>query len=274
MPCIKRSAWFLAVLFILGAVSLYFSAFLVRAQEEIDQEKLDRGARLYQENCAVCHGPDGEGRVGATLARNWPSIRPDLTVQNTIENGIPGTAMPPWSQANGGPLSEDQIDDLVYFILSWQTGGAPAVEAGPSPTRRPTLEPIPEVSGDPNNGAVLYDANCVVCHGVNGEGRIGATLERNWPSIRPDLSVRNVIMNGVAGSPMPAWSQANGGPLTDQEIDDLTAFILTLEAANGAPQSGEQQTALPVQPGVSWAIWVGALILVILVGVLFSSRNR
>ncbi|NOZ26908.1 MAG: c-type cytochrome [Chloroflexi bacterium] len=42
------------------------------------QAELELGARLYAENCAVCHGPNGEGRVGATLAKNWPSIRADL----------------------------------------------------------------------------------------------------------------------------------------------------------------------------------------------------
>jgi hypothetical protein len=32
---------------------------------------------------------------------------------------------------------------------------------------------------------------------------------------------------------MPAWSQARGGPLTAGEINDLTAFVLTL-AESGA----------------------------------------
>lgn len=104
------------------------------AQEPVDQEKLNRGARLYQDNCAVCHGENGEGRVGASLTQAWPSIRPDLTVQNAIENGIPGSAMPAWSQANGGPLTEPEIDHITAYVVSLQPG---AGSASPEPTPAP-----------------------------------------------------------------------------------------------------------------------------------------
>lgn len=243
------------------------------AQEGLDQEKLNRGARLYQDNCAVCHGDNGQGRVGATLDKNWPSIRPDLTVKNVITNGVPGTPMVAWSQANGGPLTEADIDDVTYYILSWQAGGPPDVDLGPTPTRGPTLAPVPEVSGDPNLGAVLFAENCAVCHGSDGQGRIGATLDQNFPSIRPDLTVRAVIVNGVPGSPMPAWSQANGGPLSEGQIDDLTAFVLTL-SDSGAPATEPTQVVVPPQFDPIWLVWVVALVLVIIVGAIVSNRNR
>lgn len=220
-------------------------------------ERLQQGAQLYAENCAVCHGAEGQGRVGATLAKDWPSIRPDLTVRTIIANGVQGSPMPAWSQANGGPLSEAEIDALVEFILSWQTGGAPRYTPAATATLRPPFTPPPNVEGDPNRGAILFDQNCVVCHGANGEGRIGATLAKAWPSIRPDLSVKAVISNGVKGSPMPAWSQANGGPLTEQEINDLTAFILALGEAQLVeqvpPPMGEVPRAAADSPLRGWA---------------------
>jgi mono/diheme cytochrome c family protein len=264
---------FAALVVVLAGLFSAVHATTVRAQQGLDQEKLNRGARLYQANCAVCHGENGQGRIGATLNKNWPSIRPDLTVKNVIENGIPGTPMIAWSQANGGPLTTDEIDDLTYFILSWEAGGPPEVDLGPTPTRRPTLAPLPEVPGDPNVGAVLFAENCAVCHGSDGEGRIGATLAQNFPSIRPDLSVRATIMNGVPGSPMPAWSQTNGGPLTEAQIDDLTAFVLTL-GKTGSPSTELTQTVLPPQSDSIWLMWVIALVLVIIVGAIVSNRNR
>jgi mono/diheme cytochrome c family protein len=264
---------FLALLGLLAGLFGAVKATPVRAQEGLDQEKLNRGARIYQENCAVCHGENGQGRVGATLDKNWPSIRPDLTVKNVIENGISGTPMVAWSQANGGPLTEANIDDVTYYILSWQAGGPPEVDLGPTPTRGPTLAPVPEVAGDPNLGAVLYAENCAVCHGDKGQGRVGATLDQNFPSIRPDLSVRAVIINGVEGSPMPAWGQANGGPLSEAQIDDLTAFVLTL-SGTAEPATEPTQTVLPPQFDAIWLVWVAALVLVIIVGAIVSNRNR
>ena len=73
---------------------------LASAQDCSDLEVLELGASLYFENCVVCHGEDGQGRVGATLAKDWPSIRPDLRVRDTIESGGPGMLMPAWSQEN------------------------------------------------------------------------------------------------------------------------------------------------------------------------------
>jgi mono/diheme cytochrome c family protein len=168
------SGWKIFALLLL-AVVLFFLPGRVKAQDEIDQEKLQQGAELYSQNCAVCHGPNGEGRVGVTLSKDWPSIRPDLTIKNTIMNGVPGSPMPAWSQENGGPLADEQIDAIVYYIMSWQSSGLELVEPFPTPTPRLPMTPIPGLEGDPNQGGILYDQNCAVCHGSQGgDSRCGA----------------------------------------------------------------------------------------------------
>jgi mono/diheme cytochrome c family protein len=243
------------------------------AQEGVDEEKLDLGSRLYAENCAVCHGIDGQGRVGATLNQDWPAIRPDLLVQQTIANGIPGTPMIAWSTENGGPLSSDAIDALVYYILSWETGGPTRIYPTSTPLSIPLITAPAGISGDPVDGAILYLQNCAVCHGENGEGRIGATLAKDWPAIRPDLRVKSVIVSGVEGSPMPAWSQANGGPLTDPEINDLTAYILSwsgIPPVQGLPTAtvAAQDQSLP------WWVWVLVIVIfiVLIAAIVIGSR--
>jgi mono/diheme cytochrome c family protein len=243
------------------------------AQDCDDPEFLELGANVYFENCAVCHGEDGQGRVGASLAKDWPSIRPDLRVKDTIINGGPGNLMPAWSQDNGGPLDDEEIDALVCYILSWQTGGPRVIYPTPTPAFRLSLTPPPGVTGDPNNGALLYTSNCAVCHGLEGEGRIGAALDKVWSSIRPDLRVRSVIETGVEDSAMPAWSQAHGGPLTGQEIDDITAFILTWSGT-----AGSSETVAPSQgPLTGWPVWliiIGVFVLIIVAVVYFSRQGQ
>jgi mono/diheme cytochrome c family protein len=242
-----------------------------------DPAQLEEGARIYAENCAVCHGADGQGRVGATLAKDWPSIRPDLCIKTTIENGITGTPMVAWSQANGGPLTGEQIDALVAYILTWETGGPR--EILPSPTFVParTYSPIPDVEGDPNRGAALYVQNCAVCHGESGQGRVGATLAKNFPSIRPDLTVKSAISNGIAGSPMPAWSQANGGPLSEVEINDLTAFVLVLPGNSQVTQVvPATQTPAELNPWLTgWGgLALAVFVFLLLVGIILWSQSR
>ena len=204
--------------------------------------------------------------MGATLAKNWPSIRPDLEIKSTIERGVAGSPMPAWSQANGGPLSAAEIDALVVYILSWETGAPFQIPPTPTTYPRPVLTPPPNVVGDPNQGARLFDQNCAVCHGANGEGRIGARLAKAWPALQPGLSVKTTIENGIPGSLMPAWSQANGGPLSESEINDLVAFLLTLPAAG---QLLIEATPAP-PPSPFFSGWGGVLFAVILFAVLVT----
>jgi len=274
---IRRNVWssMLLVLFLAISGLIWFSLpELTFAQSGSDPQVLAAGAELYIENCAPCHGVNGEGRVGVTLAKDWPSIRPDLLVREVITSGVPGSPMPAWSEVNGGPLSEIEIDLLVAYILSWQTGGYVPLTPEPTITSRPPITPLPGITGDPNRGAQLYIANCDLCHGTNGEGRIGATLAKSWPSIRPDLRVKTVIENGVSGSLMSAWAAENGGPLSDEDVDDLVSFILTLP---GTPASRATPTIQPDQQ-TRTDDWVGIaatlVIFVVIIAVIILIQRK
>ncbi len=101
-----------------------------------------------------------------------------------------------------------------------------------------------------------------MCHGPKGEGRIGATLAKAWPSIRPDISIKATISDGVQGSPMPAWSQAKGGPLNESDIDDLVAFVLALPHTASSEQAGLTPAAqAPETP--SWTQGIAGLALLL-----------
>jgi mono/diheme cytochrome c family protein len=247
-------------------------AFPAAAQEGSDEEVLEQGAQIYAENCAVCHGEDGQGRVGATLAKNWPSIRPDLRIRDVIERGIPGTFMQAWGLEFGGPLTEQEIDAVTFYILSWQDGGPIFIFPTSTPGISPALTPPPGITGDPNRGALLYASNCAVCHGSEGEGRVGAELAKDWPSIRPDLRVKSVIEVGIEDTVMPAWSQEHGGPLSDQDINDITAYVLTWEGAESI--EGNQVPAVgPLTGWPVWVIFIGVFVLIV-IAIYYYSRQK
>ena len=235
------------------------------------------GAQLFASDCAVCHGDRAQGRIGATLAKDFPAIRVDALLNETISNGVPGSVMPVWSAAKGGPLKDADIQDLVAFIQSLGHQ-APTVIPGPTATNLP-LPPtaVKYPPGDATRGAAVFAQNCALCHGDKGQGRIGATLQKDWPSLNVTALLDSTIARGVANSKMPAWSKSNGGPLTDQEIADAAAFIQTLK-----PGTQPTSAAVPVPEGGPFSgalalVCIGLLILlggIVLAVVLAGSRTK
>jgi mono/diheme cytochrome c family protein len=91
-----------------------------------------RGAVLYREHCADCHGEDGHGRPAA-----WPALagnrtvglaRPDNLIAVVLEGGFaPATAgnprpwgMPPF----GHRLDDTELADLLSHVRATWGGGA------------------------------------------------------------------------------------------------------------------------------------------------------
>jgi plastocyanin/mono/diheme cytochrome c family protein len=102
-------------------------------------ENSERGGFLFARNCSSCHGLTGKGaeeRGGGALPGailNTPDNRPtspgDLAAKQarfryTIACGRVGTLMPAWSQDQGGPLNDFQINQLLALI----TGTMPPPE--------------------------------------------------------------------------------------------------------------------------------------------------
>ena len=252
----------------------------VKAQAGDIDGTLEQGAQLYSENCAVCHGNDGQGRIGARLAKDWPSIQPGLRIESVIAEGIPGSPMPAWSQSNGGPLSDAEINAIVEFILSWQNGGYPEILTTITPALQVTPVMPPDVSGDPTLGASIYQENCVMCHGENGEGRIGASLAKDWPSIRPDLRIKNTIERGIENSNMPAWSTEYGGPLGENDINNVIAYILTWSTQPNLPPATSTPTVTVASEGLSitnqqiFVILFVVIVIIVITSVIYYLYRR
>jgi cytochrome c oxidase cbb3-type subunit III len=76
----------------------------------------------------------------------------------------------------------------------------------------------------------LYAQNCAGCHGAEGRG--GASIALANPvylAIVDEAAMRKVIADGVHGTSMPAFAQAAGGMLTEQQIDVIANGILSLK---------------------------------------------
>ncbi len=81
-------------------------------------------------------------------------------------------------------------------------------------------------------GDKLFAANCAPCHGSQGEGDIGPALnDKTFLAATADNTIFSVISSGVPDTQMPAWNQVHGGPLTDESVSQIVAFIRAWEPA-------------------------------------------
>jgi mono/diheme cytochrome c family protein len=84
---------------------------------------LNDGARLYREQCATCHGPEGHGAEGPALHnQQLLANATDTYLVETVRRGRRGTSM----QGFGRPspvhraLADQEIESIVSFIRNWE----------------------------------------------------------------------------------------------------------------------------------------------------------
>ena len=113
------------------------------------------GEQLYLENCAECHGPEGDAVADVDLGHGrFRRATTDPELVGIVLRGIPNTAMPPSN------FSEAQASAIVGFLRA--KARRAAASAGSAP-----------------NGRAIFmgKGNCSSCHRVDGVGsRLGPDL--------------------------------------------------------------------------------------------------
>lgn len=246
-----------AVLFTIAPALLWLVT--AGAQSLADGSK---GERLYLTQCAMCHGQNGEGGRGPTLARPKLLHAPDDdALRSVIRGGIAGTGMP------GARLTEAELRELAAHVR-----------------KLGRVQPI-VLAGDPKRGEELYRTKgaCAACHMLAGNGGafgpdltgIGASRSpqhlreslvdpaadfprgfawvravtragRSVTGVRVNEDTFSIQLRDVAGtlhsfwkaelrelrkeltkSPMPSYREK----LTPAELDDLVAYLASLQEA-------------------------------------------
>lgn len=222
-------------------------------EKRFEEESLERGELYYAmstdqqtgesnpagKECARCHGVGAEGGTneflnpdtGVRSVVQVPELKTVFArykepppgfkdarefVRETIERGRPGTDMPTWGAEYGGPLTEQELDDIVNWLES--------------------INEDPEVDADAT-GDQIFNQFCSTCHGIGGAGGSGPAMKGGSESAQfPNIEDHKTFVkegskpgqpygtSGQGTGGMPGWS----GTLSDEQIQLVVDYERSL----------------------------------------------
>lgn len=198
---------------------------------------------LYGENCAGCHGVDGQNGPATDLANpEYQALVDDKTLHDVIAYGEPGSLMPAFGREAGGMLTDAQVGVLTRGMRDqWSKGDM--LSAQNAPPYKATH------SGDPARGQAVYVAACARCHGASAQspGPNGSVLDGSFLALVTPQALRTTIIAGRPDLGQPDWrNDLSGHPLTDENVTDLVTWMVAQKPASpGQPYPNTRPAVEP-----------------------------
>jgi ubiquinol-cytochrome c reductase cytochrome c subunit len=244
----RRSKWAAAALIGVGLLltgGIYAGASAAMASTESDDTAstltVEDGKKLFQANCATCHGLDMEGTP------DGPSLYGvgELSVEFQMATGrMPLQAQGPQAPQKTPQFTQEQIEAIASWVQS----------VAPGPTYPD--EEILDGGGNLTEGAELFRINCAMCHNVAAAG--GALTEGKYAPALTETSPLHIYAAMVTGPQnMPVF---NDMTLTTDEKRDIISALMYLQESE--PVGGFTLGSLgPVSEGLFiWIFGIGTLI--------------
>ena len=178
-------------------------------------------SKLFAENCAACHGKDGQNGPAIDLANPiYLGLAGDDDLKRWIVSGMPGTQMPAFGHSSGGFLSDRQIDALIGGMRKeWERSGMVSDKNAPSYTAG--------LQGDAERGKQVYQDFCASCH----QAAKNSITDLSYLALVSDQALRTIVLAGRPDLGHPDWRTAAAGhAMTDQDVTDVTAYLGTLRS--------------------------------------------
>jgi mono/diheme cytochrome c family protein len=161
---------------------------------------IEKGAEIFANNCFNCHGIDGKGLPGVAPALHSKYFFTQRLIDveyagslhdyiaSTVAGGRPSKQqrqwaqkMPSWSNRFGGPLRDDQVEQVVQFVLNWEED---ALQQSWDPTSD-NLDPFQPFQDGPSKapaGTITYTVGTQGVAAVLPEQVAGAIVTPTQPA--------------------------------------------------------------------------------------------
>ncbi|CAM5328892.1 cytochrome bc1 complex diheme cytochrome c subunit [Leifsonia shinshuensis] len=200
-----------------------------------------QGEKLFQANCATCHGMDAQGTVNAPSLIGVGAAAVDFQVGT---GRMPMQMQGPQAQEKPVQFSNEEVAALADYVAS--------LAPGPSIPEQKYLDG----KGNAANGAELFRINCAMCHNVAGAG--GALTEGKYAPPLTGVSAKHIYEAMITGPQnMPVFNDLNISPQGKADIITYLKYIQN----NPSPGGFELGSLGPVAEGLFlWIFGLGAIV--------------
>lgn len=140
---------------------------------EPDKAAAERGAPLFAQNCAFCHGPKAHGATGPNLITSDQVLADDHGEHLVpfLRKGVPENGMPAFVA-----MSDRQLTDIAEFLHLQVEDVA----------NRGTYQVLNILVGNATKGKAYVESHCMSCHTTDTFVHIASKyrspdqLQRNW----------------------------------------------------------------------------------------------
>jgi mono/diheme cytochrome c family protein len=179
---------------------------------EPDKAAAERGAPLFQQNCAFCHGPQARGATGSSLITSDVVLGDDHGehLLPFLKKGLPEKGMPAFATMSDGELKD--IAEFVHLRVE-------------EVANRGAYRVLNILVGNAEKGQAYVAAHCTSCHKAETFAHIGSKfrspqqLQRNW--IWPANPANNAL------SPTASVKTADGLAIAGR-VTQISDFRITL----------------------------------------------
>ena len=182
-----------------------YASIALEAQHSYTPADIAEGGRLFRANCVLCHGPEGDQVPGIDLGHSkFRQTYSEQALIKIIQNGIPGTAMPPHS------LQDFQAETIVAYLRAVATTGRTV-----------------SGNGNPARGKAVFEGKggCTPCH------RVGTTGSRTGPDLSDIGSQRRAveIEQSILDPDAEILSQNRSFRVTTKSGETITGRLLNID---------------------------------------------
>jgi ubiquinol-cytochrome c reductase cytochrome b subunit len=192
-------------------------------------------AKVYNNNCAACHGVEGSGKQIRTgmptipdfTSLAWQLSQTDLEITHRIQDGNE-----PLMPAYRGKLPLRQVLALTVYVRAFAITPTETVAAKPTPVTA-QMSPVQ-----------VYRAYCLACHDADGSGQVARKAmpdlpdfrDAKWQNSRSDADFQQSILNGKGKFMLPMKDK-----LSSIDVDQMIAYLRGY-------RGGKQVVRVEVQP--------------------------